>query len=208
MTDKDSAPIFMSCFESLAEEHRVPREAWSSCFTHGLSGYELNTWSSLLENSVDNSYDAIKPLFLDRLGYDWDSYAKKIFCAKKPAHLSYDQYSHEFMLTLMKIAESASDIRGAMELVAKACFSNFLYGFKRTELCKKKDASLPMYVKFLYDCDYNSRPTLGRREPSYTHRRSHSDSEPNNTDSNESGSKNQTGLKEATVEFTNHRLHL
>ena len=102
----------------------------------------------------------------------------------------------------MKIAESASDIRGAMELVTKACFSNFLYGFKRTELCQKKDASLPMYVKFLSDCDYNSRPTLGRREPTSTHRRSHSDSEPNNTDSNESGSKNQTGLKEDKVEFT------
>ena len=40
LTDKDSAPIFMSYFERLAAEHMVPREAWSACFTHCLSGHE------------------------------------------------------------------------------------------------------------------------------------------------------------------------
>ena len=146
-TEKDSAPIFMSCFESLAEEHQVPREAWSAYFTHSLSDYELSTWSSLLKNCEDGSYDIVKPMFLDRLGYDWDSCAKKISCTKKPPHLSYDQYAHEFMLTLEKITETAVDIRSANELIAKACFSNFLYGFKRTELCQKKDLPLPRFTK-------------------------------------------------------------
>ena len=70
----------MSYFERLAAEDMVPREAWSACFTHCLSGHELNTWSNLLTNSVDDSNDVVKPLFLDRFGYDWDSCIKRISC--------------------------------------------------------------------------------------------------------------------------------
>ena len=64
----------MSYFERLEE--------WSACFTHCLSGHKLNTWLSLLTNSVDDSYDVVKPLFLDHLGYDWDSCAKRISCLR------------------------------------------------------------------------------------------------------------------------------
>ena len=183
LTDKDSAPIFMSYFELLAAEHMVPREAWSACFTHCLSGHELNTWSSLLTNSADDSYDVVKPLFLDRLGYDWDSCAKRISCPKNPAHLSYDQYSQEFMLALDKIVDTAVDVQSAKELILKACFSNFLYGFKRTELCQKRNTPLPVFLKFLSDCDYNARAVLGSRELPTTYKRSFSDRRPYPVDS-------------------------
>ena len=41
----------------------------------------------------------------------------------------------------------------------------------------KEGLPLPTYVKFLADCDYNSRPSIGRREPQYAHRRGYYDRE-------------------------------
>ena len=68
------------------------------------------------------------------------------------------------------------------ELILKACFSNFLYGFKRTELCQKRDTALPVFLKFLSDCDNNARAVLGSRELPTTYKRSFSDRRPYTVD--------------------------
>ena len=182
LSDKDFPPTFMAMFECLAVEQDVPKSQWTSCFVYCLSGQELTIWSTLLDTSVDGDYDMLKHEFFNRVGHDWSSNARFFSCAKKPMHVSYDQYLHECYLRLLQLIEGLEDKKAIAGMMVKACASNFLTGMRRTELCLKKDLPLHEYGKFLGDHDFSSYYSSGRREGSSYHRRSYSGSKSDNSE--------------------------
>ena len=182
LSDKDFPQTFMATFERLAVEQDLPKSQWASCFVYCLSGQELTIWSTLLDTSVDGDYDMLKHEFFNRVGHDWSSNARFFACAKKPMHVSYEQYLHECYLRLLQLIEGLEDKKAIAGMMVKACASNFLTGMHRTELCLKKDLPLHEYGKFLGDHDFSRYYSSGRREGSSYHRRAYSGSKSDNSE--------------------------